>query len=223
MLGEIAAEIAHELRGPLAVIESSAFVARAVPSRAASELEKIQRNARLSQRLIDDVLALARGEAAPDEAFPLAELLAEAREGLTDAARFVDEEGLDGLSLTAPRGLLGRLLHALYENAVLAARPEISNVTTRAEQREGLFLIEVSDDGPGVPAELRDKLFLPLVSARRGGTGLGLALAARIAAAIRGRIELAPTEVGACFRVSLPMATRCGETRSFRGSLPRPP
>jgi signal transduction histidine kinase len=64
----------------------------------------------------------------------------------------------------------------------------------------------VADDGPGVPANIADRVFEPLVTSRPGGTGLGLALARRIAAAHGGSISLVPGGAGATFRLELPGA-----------------
>jgi nitrogen-specific signal transduction histidine kinase len=102
--------------------------------------------------------------------------------------------------------LASRLLHALYENAIGAVAPRRAKIQTRASRSGGRVLIEVADDGPGVPPEIAEALFEPLVTARTGGTGLGLALARRIVAAHDGTIELLPTTTGATFRIELPAA-----------------
>jgi signal transduction histidine kinase len=66
--------------------------------------------------------------------------------------------------------------------------------------------ITVADDGPGVPAELAAKLFEPFVTARPGGSGLGLALARRVAERHGGTLALesTPGERGARFSMYLP-------------------
>jgi signal transduction histidine kinase len=80
-------------------------------------------------------------------------------------------------------------------------------IETRAWAEEGRVVIEVADDGPGVPPEIASTIFEPLVTARAGGTGLGLALARRVVAAHSGTISLvssAAGTTGATFRVELP-------------------
>jgi signal transduction histidine kinase len=211
VVGEIAAEVAHELRNVLQVISATAYVARQEAGKgdaaaALPHISKIERNARIAHGIVDDLMALARGDALNSEPVLLAEVLVAARADLGQgAADWQDALDPRDLRVWAHPGLLVRLLHVLYDNAVLASAPRVPRIATRAAAAEGMVVIEVEDDGPGVPAELARRLFEPLVTARPGGTGLGLALARRIAAAHGGTIELVNTQdTGATFRVSLP-------------------
>ena len=70
--------------------------------------------------------------------------------------------------------------------------------------------LDVEDDGCGVPESLRSMLFLPLVTGRRDGTGLGLALAQQIAAAHEGLLSYAPLEPGSRFTLRLPLEQNHG-------------
>jgi signal transduction histidine kinase len=105
------------------------------------------------------------------------------------------------------------MFRVLYENASQAGA---KNVTTRACRSGDVITIDVSDDGPGVPSEVRAKLFEPLVTSKKSGTGLGLALVRRVARAHSGDAELvdgsaeggtSPRQVasagGAHFRIKL--------------------
>jgi two-component system nitrogen regulation sensor histidine kinase GlnL len=80
-----------------------------------------------------------------------------------------------------------------YNSALL--KPGISRV----------LRIDVFDNGCGVPESLRSMLFLPMVTSRRDGTGLGLALAQQIAAAHDGLLSYAPLEPGSRFTLRLPL------------------
>ncbi len=216
-LGEIAAEVAHELHNVLQIISASAFVARLAVARgdaagAAPHVLKIEKNARAGHAIVDDLMALARGDALRTESVAFADTLADAREGLEGAAAFTDTLELPDARVRANPGLLARLLHVLYENAVQASAPRPPAIATTLRIEPARVVIEVADDGPGIPPDIAQRVFDPLFTARPGGTGLGLALARRIAAAHGGSLGLAtPTSSereggprGAAFRLELP-------------------
>jgi signal transduction histidine kinase len=205
-IGEIAAEVAHELRNVLQIISASAYVARMDPPRSLPHVEKIERSARLAFSIVDDLMSLARGEPADASPVLVAELVVAARvEFELGAAHWVDEVTPPDLRVRAHPGLVGRVLHALYDNSIHVCAPRPPTIATRAHVAGGRVVIEVVDDGPGVPAEIAPRIFEPLVTGRRGGSGLGLALARRIVAAHGGTIALAPSGPGegAAFRIEL--------------------
>lgn len=214
VVGEIAAEVAHELRNVLQVISASAYVARQEAAKGDAEatlphVAKIEKNARIAHGIVDDLMALARGETLHSEPVLLAEVVVAARAELADGAATWDDalEPRD-LRVRAHPGLLVRLMHVLYENAVQASTPRAPRIATRGRADGGRVVIEVSDDGPGVPDHIAARVFEPLVTARPGGTGLGLALARRIAEAHGGSIVLVDSASagasGATFRLVLP-------------------
>jgi len=209
VMGEIAGEIAHELRNVLQVITANAYLARQDPTATAAALAKIERNARLAHGIVDDLMALARGEATHGEPTLLAEIVVAARAEIApEQAHWQDAIQPVDLRVRAHPGLATRLLHALYENAISASGPRAPTIATRARVEGHVVLLEVADDGPGVPPSLASTLFEPLVTGREGGTGLGLALARRIALAHGGTIGLVDPgpHAGACFRVTIPAA-----------------
>jgi signal transduction histidine kinase len=211
-LGEIAAELAHELANVLQIVAGSAYVARLAAERgdAAGSLPhvaKTEKNARLAQQLVEDVMALARGDAMGAEALPIQDVVLGARQEFAeDSAHWVDSVLPVGFEVRARvhQRLFARALHALYDNAIHASAPRAPTITTRTSLEPDGVIVEVADDGPGVPAEIASRVFEPLVSGRAGGSGLGLALARRIVRAHGGELTLVPGEGGAVFRVRLP-------------------
>ena len=207
-IGEIAAEVAHELRNVLQVITASAYLARQDPPGSAPHIHKIEKNARHAHSIVDDLMSLARGEPAHAEPILLFDVLVAARAEIEpNAATWDDAITPADVRVRAHAGLATRLFHALYENAIDASAPRAPTIGTRAWHDGDSVVIEVSDDGPGVPADIAPNIFDPLVTGREGGTGLGLALARRIAAAHSGALVLVKEErarTGATFRIKLP-------------------
>jgi two-component system sensor histidine kinase HydH len=208
-LGEIAIEIAHELRNLLQVISATAYVARQETARgnapaALPHVVKIERSARTAHGIVDDLMALAQGDLR-SESVAMADVLVAARADLEPAsAQWEDAIDPEGLRVSGHPGLLVRLFHGLYQNAIQATAPRPPRIATLVRTSEGKVVIDVADDGPGVPQEVAARVFEPLVTARTGGTGLGLALARRIVEAHAGSIFLLEgTGAGATFRVEL--------------------
>ena len=220
-LGQLAGTVAHEVRNPLAVIRSMVQTARedAIDglTDAASEglgvaLDEIDR----LDRVIDGVLALARPPTPrPDTVSTLA-LLDRVR-ALGD--RLVAEKGLrlltDGAdsALDADPDLMCQALLDLVANAAQLAPPG-SPITLKAEAADGRVRITVDDHGPGVPAEIRPRVFEPFFTTRPDGTGLGLAVVRQIVRAHGGSVAVddAPGG-GARFVIELPSAD-AGSTAS---------
>ncbi len=202
VIGEIAAEAAHELRNALAVIAASAELLRMGGTEAQREghIAKIQRNARVAQSVLDALMALARGDELNGGPVSLVHAMADARLDVRGSAQWVDVVS-EGLMVPGSEILLSRMLRVLYENAIQAGA---TRVDTRATAVDAHVIIDVTDDGPGVPSEARATLFDPLVTTKRDGTGLGLALARRVARAHGGEIELVSSDRGAAFRITLP-------------------
>ena len=203
-LGRASAELAHELRNVLATIGTSAHAASRTPADAARFLARIVRHAELGQRLVEDVMALARPLGGLEtETQATTAVLDAARSTLGAGARFDDR--IETATLAVHPALFPRLLHALYANAIAVSnRPEGACIVTRVFQDDGSVCLDVEDDGPGIPEALRPTLFEAFATGREGGVGLGLALARRIAEAHGGRLTLRDDTASTTFRIALP-------------------
>jgi C4-dicarboxylate-specific signal transduction histidine kinase len=101
--------------------------------------------------------------------------------------------------------LLEWALEALIRNAVDALVGRGGKITVDIQGSNGSAAITVTDDGPGVPIDVRSTLFNPGVSTKPGGWGIGLALARRIVEDVHGgQLHLLTTSAGAAFRADLP-------------------
>ena len=196
----MAGEAAHELRNALAVIAASASLLRSADAAAReTHIAKIERNARVAQGVVDALMAIARGETVRAEPVALVAAIAEARKDAPEGLTHTGEVPAD-LAVRGSEVLLSRMFRVLYENAVQAGA---KSVATTAAREGDVITIDVIDDGPGVPREVRAKLFEPLVTSKKTGTGLGLALVRRVARAHGGDAELVASATGAHFRIKL--------------------
>ena len=87
------------------------------------------------------------------------------------------------------------------------ATPDGGRISLELAQRNGTVHVAVEDNGPGIPAEMRERLFRPFVSQTGGGTGLGLAIAKELSAMLGGQLDL-ESEVGKGSRFELLLPAR---------------
>nr|WP_295781037.1 HAMP domain-containing sensor histidine kinase [Rhodoferax sp.] len=207
-LGSLAATVAHDIRNPLNIISMAVAMA---PSDTRREVaDQVGRIANLARDLLDYAKPWKLSTTRMD-------LAAQVRAA---AMRLPDVElgaGLDhALLMEADPRRVDQALTNLFENARIAiasvgadsAAPTHSPMHIDAETTDNAVLLHICDSGPGVPEEIRSKLFEPFASRSPGGTGLGLAIVARIMAAHGGSVALterAPWRT--CFTLCFPLAT----------------
>ena len=202
----LTAELAHELRTPLAAIQGSADLALlrgGLGKEARVDLEQISASSRVMAETITTLLELARsaGESPESATCRLGDVLESVAPLVPDELELDNRAGDPTIRLAAPRDLVVRALSPVVENAVRHAR---SRVRLDVVPRSSSVELRVADDGPGVDAAVRDTLFAPGTVGPGGGTGLGLGIARRVARSIGGDVELAESDGGAVFMVRLP-------------------
>jgi two-component system sensor histidine kinase PilS (NtrC family) len=225
-VAELSASLAHEIKNPLASIRSSVEqLARVVQ---AGEDERflaqlvLRESDRLS-RLLNEFLEFSRVHVALSRPVDLAAVVRSAADVVRQHPACTPETEIRVTGSVPPiegdEDLLHRVVANLLLNAVQAASGRVNvSVELRPARPsdlpvgvglESAVLLRVADDGPGIPAELRDRLFDPFVTGRPGGSGLGLAVVHRAVQAHRGVIlvESGP-EHGTAFTILLPAPER---------------
>lgn len=216
-LGTAVSKINHDLRNILA---SSQLVGERL---AQSEDPVVQRLAPKFVASLDRAIALAtntlkygRAEEPPPEPrpLPLRTLVEDVRQSLETSeglAITVENEIAADMEIVADPDQIFRVLLNLARNAVQALEAEAvedkpGRIVFTGETDETEWRLQVRDNGPGIPAEARERLFEAFISAaRQGGTGLGLAIAAELVEAHGGTLSLKRSDAsGTVFEICLP-------------------
>ncbi len=214
-VGTLAAGVAHDFNNLLAAILLHARLLERQPQAAAEAAAAIRALAEEGSEVVRELLYLARREGVPPTTLDLARLVAQ-QEGVlrhllpAGVALALELEPEPVPVVGDPVGLRRLLL-----NLVLNARDALSErggvVAVRVEHAAGRAVLEVADDGPGIPAEVQERLFEPFFTLRRQGrgSGLGLAVVHSIVTAHGGEVDVRSREgEGTRFVVRLPLGER---------------
>jgi len=210
VVGQVSASIAHDLRNPLGAARNAAFyLKRHVPKdepELTEFLQIIENEVDNADRIIGSLLELTRSGPVSKQTVDLRELVEEAFRRITDTdgVRCRVSTDPDPFPIQAAPDQFRQVLINLGRNAVqaMAGKGELSIEASRSATCD---VIIVRDTGPGVPGDVREELFEPLVTTKAKGTGLGLTICRQIVDRHGGTIELMENEgPGAAFQISLP-------------------
>jgi signal transduction histidine kinase len=244
---EFVADASHELRTPLTSVQANLELLRGSLQGADPEdlhaVDSALGSTRRMSRLVSDLLLLARADAGRRSARTETDLRAVTKavvdelEPLSEG-RTMHSDLPEDLPVTGNRDELHRLVLNLVENA-LRHTPEGSSIHVSGRREDGEAVIEVADDGPGIPAEIREQVFDrfvrgegPADTAAKGGSGLGLAIVRAVADSHGGTVEAdSSPHGGARLTVRLPLirvdgpgvASDADEAQPAGAALPRPP
>ncbi len=231
---EVAQRVAHEIKNPLTPISLSAErILRHLNRDGFASLEVIRKccevilasveNMRL---LVDQFGSLAEFPAAQPRAASLNAIAENALmlfSGRHEGVRVETALAPDLQPVLADPQAMQRALANLIDNAAEAMNASfhrVLRVETSLSERSGMAELLISDTGPGLSPEVRERLFLPYFSTKQRGTGLGLAIAAKIVQDHHGTIRAEQRGAsGACFVIELPLA-RISEPALLREGVP---
>lgn len=213
-LGRLTANLAHEIRNPLSAIShASQLLGEDVGHDPGTvKLTRIiADNVGRLNFLVEDVLSLSRRDRQHREAIPLAEYLTgfvhEFQQTEATAPGLIRTEVADGVKIGFDRMHLHQILWNLCRNATRHCSGQPGSVVVSAEVAGDLVQVEIYNDGPSVPPELRQRLFEPFFTTGRTGTGLGLYIALELAEANGGQLRCLEQGQGARFRLTAKIAT----------------
>jgi PAS domain S-box-containing protein len=218
-LGSLLAGVSHELNNPLSIVVAQAVMMerQSRGSELAERAQKIRKAADRCARIVQTFLAMARQKRPEREPVDL--------NAVAIAAYDLAEYGLKNDGIIATRDLAPGLpkisadadqLHQIIINLIVNAQQALVEMgapdralTLRTVLGEApdTVILEVADNGPGIPDEARRRVFEPFYTtkAQGQGTGVGLSFSQGLAEAHGGRLDLVPTPRGACFRLTLPI------------------
>jgi two-component system, LuxR family, sensor kinase FixL len=209
-IGEMAAVIAHEVKNPLAGVRGAIQVIGSRLPRDSADAPMIgEIVARIDalNELMKDLLLFARPpkpRPAPTEIVPLVEITADLLK--QDPSLHTVSVEVEGTAPPVPADaeMLKIVFHNLLVNSAHAMEGK-GNIRVEVRATNGQCRIAFVDSGPGIPPEVREKLFTPFFTTKARGSGLGLATAKRLIEAHHGQISIeCPATGGTTVTVDLP-------------------
>ena len=210
-ISRVSTSIVHDLRNPLANIYGGAEILVDMdlpPSQVKRLAGNIYHSAARLRDMLNDLAGAARGKTRSMETCNIRDVIRGACEAVTPAAEklgisILVDAPTDPIELQLDRARMERVFFNLITNA-LEAMPEGGKILIEAKARDGGVFVAVEDTGRGIPAEIRDQLFEPLVtSGKKDGMGLGLALSRQTVLDHGGDMWL-ESAAGARFMIRLP-------------------
>jgi signal transduction histidine kinase len=220
---EFVADASHELRTPLtSILANLELLQASLDSHRRSEdrevVDSALRSSRRMSRLVADLLLLARADAGRLGAHRRCDLAEIAGDAAAEAAPLMGNRVLEidnerPLRVEGSPDELHRMVLNLLDNAARHT-PEGATIELRLAAEGGQAVVEVADDGPGIPAAMREQIFDrfvrgqgPADTTAGTGTGLGLAIVSAVAKSHGGSVEAGESASGgALFRARIPMA-----------------
>ncbi|OYV99549.1 MAG: hypothetical protein B7X11_05335, partial [Acidobacteria bacterium 37-65-4] len=214
-LGLLSSGLAHEIKNPLNSLQMNLQLfeeeaaSGAKPEQLASWIRPMEREIRRLERLVNDFLMFARPLKPAIQSTRVAAILEATAELVAEEARRkgvqVAWDVAPGLpSVETDEALLRTCVLNLVLNSIQAAQAT-GAIFMRAFPRGDKLVLEICDEGPGIPEDKREKIFEIFYTTKVGGTGLGLPIARRIAEGLGGTLDLTEKEgPGTCFRIVLP-------------------
>lgn len=197
-LGQVIATVSHEIRNPLGTIRSSVFtIGKAVRGRDENldrALGRVERAIARCDAIIEELLGYTRGQPVRSARVKLDGLVSEVLDELSLPPGVAVERTLEAdCAMNVDRERLRRSLVNVLTNATQALSDDGRNggrIAVETRRVADRVEVRIADDGPGIPAEIRERVFEPLYSTRSFGVGLGLTIVYDIMGQLGGGVRL---------------------------------
>ena len=214
-MGRFSASLAHEIRNPLAAISYAAQLLEESPDLHAHDKQMVQiilKQCMRTNSIVESVLGLARRERACAEHLELTGFL----RSFVDEFRLTVPDEPDNISLDPDTRPVAALVDSKHLHQVLTALVQnarrhghlpgkAARITLSTGVVDQAPVIEIADEGPGIPDQVISQLFRPFFTTSEHGTGLGLYIARELCRANGASLDYLPSDQGGCrFRITLP-------------------
>lgn len=236
-LGQLSAGLAHEVNNPLAVIHARAEKMRDLLGQAQPDLDRLRHSSKVIlettkriSRVTHAMLSFARSPESVearvlDTDSAVKEVSDICAELFASKSIAFEVAGLGGTNFVGGDGLLQQVLLNLVSNsrdAMLQAQTAEPRIRIDVALRSGKLVIDVSDNGPGIPSELADRIMEPFFTTKAlgKGTGIGLSLSRGLVEAMGGKLSLEQLEAPTTFRIELPAHAPSRGRKNRRAGTP---
>lgn len=216
-LGQLSASLAHEIKNPLSSIKGTAEILldefpAGHPKREFVEI-LLKETTRLNNTVNEVLHFSRRGRSGRKKEDAVNEPLSQVIEGVTS---LLDSQlrkknimlSVTGREIGEKFMVAGEKLSQVFMNILLNAidvTPRSGKITLQTQKVDEGITVSIKDSGPGIPAEIKDRIFEPFYSTKESGTGLGLSISKKIVESYGGTLTLSNSESnGACFIIFLP-------------------
>jgi two-component system sensor histidine kinase FlrB len=213
-LGEMLASLAHQIRTPLAtalLYLSNLAHPHAQSGDRVHYAEKARERLHHLERMVNDMLIFARGEASDSEYFDVADFVEEFRQSLEpqfseSKAILTIQNQTGNASLCGNRDALFGAFHNLVNNAIQSCDDSLMLEIKVSMSDEDMVEFCFKDNGCGISDEIKDRVLEPFFTTRTNGTGLGLAVVNATVSSYNGKFDIqSQAGVGSCLSIKLPL------------------
>ncbi len=210
VMGELAAEVAHEIRNPLGSIELMVSLLQEdmeTDNKQSEILKRIRSSVNNMNHTVTNILLYTRDIKLKRSIFSVLDLFEESKNmimmTITKKAINLELEPID-VKISGDFELMKQSIGNILLNAADAVKQN-GNISLKSEINNEQLIVKIIDDGVGIPVAVYEKVFNPFFTTKNTGTGLGLAMVKRIIEAHKGKIEFESNENGTLFIISIPI------------------